>query len=104
MDRWRRYEVRVDGASVGALRAGGTLTAHVTPGVHELRVHIDWCASPPLRFRAVAGECHVFRCGNALRGWRALFARSVALGRPGEYLWLEKAPADARIAGPDATA
>lgn len=97
-DRLRRYDVRIDDTSIGALDARGTLTAMVSPGEHRLRVHIDWCASQPLRFHARPGIPLSFRCGNRLRGWRILLAGLVVLLRPNDYLWLAEAGDDSRSA------
>ena len=54
--RLRAFRIEIDGRDVGALRAGGTLNAEIEPGVHEVRVRADWCASRPVNLELAGGE------------------------------------------------
>jgi hypothetical protein len=44
-DRFRRYTVLVDGAEIGRLKRGETVTTDLAPGVHTLTITIDWTKS-----------------------------------------------------------
>ena len=87
-DRLRAYKVVVDGVTLGALRAGQSVTVPVLPGRHRLKLRIDWCGSREHEFEAQAGEQLSFECGSSLAGWRIFLALPYILFRTNEYLWL----------------
>lgn len=44
----RGFKIHIDGAVVGSVRNGGSLTFAVPAGRHEVRASLDWQGSPPL--------------------------------------------------------
>jgi len=91
-DRLRAYVVNLDGATVGSVRAGKTVTVPVSVGKHSLALRIDWCGSPRVDFEARPGENVVFECGSNISGWRLPLGLFYILFRTREYLWLRKTP------------
>jgi len=45
VDRWRSYDVVVNGKVRAQLRRGETATIEVEPGQLEVHIEIDWCRS-----------------------------------------------------------
>lgn len=88
-DRWRAYEVKVDGVVVGSVRARESVTVPVNPGKHSLVLRIDWCGSEQIDFEVQPGEHVFFDCGS-LAGWRIVLAIFYILFRTREYLWLRR--------------
>ena len=90
VDRLRAYQVRVDGAVVGSVKAGESASFSVPDGRHSLIMRIDWCGSAQLGFEATAGEHLTFECGSSLAGWRLLLAPLYVTIRTDQYLWLRR--------------
>ena len=70
-DLLRAYQVLIDDQNVGLIRRGEVREIGVTPGVHTIRLKIDWCSSRELPIEIKAGEAIGFTCaaGSALRFW-----------------------------------
>jgi hypothetical protein len=89
-DRFRAYEILIDGSKVGSVGASQSATILVTPGVHSLGMKIDWCRSNVLHFEALVGNRLVFDCGSNMTGWR-MFLMSFNVGTHADsYLWLKQ--------------
>ena len=90
-DHLRAYKIVVDGALVGTVQAGQSVTLPITPGKHSLRLRIDWCASEEIPFEAQPEEPIIFECGSSLANWRVFMMFFYVLFRPRKYLWLRRA-------------
>jgi hypothetical protein len=51
-DRLRGYKVVIDGAAMGRIRNGETVSFEVSPGSHEVQMRMDWKRSEPFRVEA----------------------------------------------------
>src|SRR5437867_1769407 len=61
-DRFRAYEVVVDGTRIGEIRRDQSRTWNLEPGTHELHLEIDWCKSKSRMFTVKPGERIAFFC------------------------------------------
>jgi hypothetical protein len=55
-DRFRAYEIWIDGNLAGKIRRGERQRIEVAAGEHEVCLRIDWCRSPSVRVRLGIGE------------------------------------------------
>ena len=78
-DRYRRYKVLLDNQLVGCLRWGESRSFDVLPGLHTLRLRIDWSGSPERHPHLAPGETATFVCRPSGYGLLALFTRGGAL-------------------------
>jgi hypothetical protein len=83
-DRLRAYEVLLDDRKVGSLRSGETLNLRLEPGVHRLKLKLDWCSSP--EFELDGSTEHLLHCKA---GGSALMALIDIIFRPNKYISLE---------------
>jgi hypothetical protein len=72
-----RFEITVDGQSIGSLNYGDTVEEPVEPGHHTLRIRAGRYSSPDRSFDAADGEVVSFRCHGAMvwPRWAASFVR-----------------------------
>ena len=63
-NRYRNYEVYVDGKKLGKISNGETREYEVLPGQHSLVAKIDWCSSKSILFDMNAGEVKSFKVGG----------------------------------------
>lgn len=61
-DSIRAYKVHIDGQPVGGVRRGQTRDFQVGPGVHGVKLTVDWCGSPSYSVRLTEGEVAEFVC------------------------------------------
>ncbi len=47
-NRWRGYEIIVDGKAAGTISENETKAFNVSKGQHTITAKIDWCSSPDL--------------------------------------------------------
>ncbi len=47
-NRWRDYEIIIDGKAVGMISPNETKAFNVSKGQHTITAKIDWCSSPDL--------------------------------------------------------
>lgn len=47
-NRWRGYEIIIDGKAVGTISENETKAYNVSKGQHTITAKIDWCSSPDL--------------------------------------------------------
>src|SRR6478752_4856039 len=73
-DRFRTYEISLDGILVESVRYGGSASLSVSAGEHVLRLSTELWVSKDVSFVARPGECIAFACGNRLTGWRLVQA------------------------------
>ncbi|MVU78623.1 hypothetical protein GPX89_15375 [Nocardia sp. ET3-3] len=78
-DRLRKYHVFVDGAEVGQVGAGHSVTTEVDAGRHEVQLTIDWATSPTVTLDldpAQTGQLYCEPAANPLTAlYYSLFAR-----------------------------
>jgi hypothetical protein len=66
IELWRgRFEVQVDGQSVGSIEPKGTFSAAVEPGQHTLRIRHGRYCSPERELDVSDGQTALFRCYGA---------------------------------------
>lgn len=72
-----RFEISVDGRSIGSLDHGDTVEAPVEPGHHTLRIRAGRYSSRDRPFDAADGEVVSFRCHGAMvwPRWAASFVK-----------------------------
>jgi hypothetical protein len=59
-NRWRAYQLYIDGAKVGTIASGQTKEFNIGPGRHILYSKIDWCRSPEASFDVTTDEIKVY--------------------------------------------
>ena len=74
IDKFREYNVLIDGSSCGSIRNGGRFEYSISPGTHTLSLTVDWCSSNELSFQAKSNTPLIFVCSSNLRGFRSLLA------------------------------
>lgn len=47
-DKFRKYNIYIDGEKAGTIGSGETKTFNVQPGLHTVAAKIDWCCSQTL--------------------------------------------------------
>ena len=78
IELWRgRFDVTVDGASVGSLERQDTIETPLEPGPHTLRLRMGRYSSQPESFDAADGEVVSFRCHGA-QVWPKFVASLIA--------------------------
>lgn len=50
VNRLRGYKVILDGEEVGLIKNGKTLELNAEPGIHTIKVTVDWCSSQEISF------------------------------------------------------
>jgi uncharacterized protein (DUF58 family) len=86
-DRRRAYAVEIDGSAVAAVRVGETVELVLAPGVHAVRMRVDWCSSRTLELELHDGdragvECRARRASPLLLVWMTIgFPRYIGLRR-----------------------
>ena len=73
-NRFRSYKILVNGKELGKIKNGKTVTLDLEPGIHELRLEIDWCCSNSIEFEIAEGEEIEFGVGG---GSGSLFYRTI---------------------------
>ena len=58
-DRFRAYKVLIDGVRVGQVRNGETFECSANPGLHGVRLKLDWVASPEITVNVLPGATAV---------------------------------------------
>lgn len=80
-DRFRDYCVVVDGKRIGSIKDGGAFNTSIEPGVHTIRLRIDWTGSPAIEFEVKDDAPIEFVCSArpalfaALNVIRSVFSR-----------------------------
>ena len=78
IELWRgRFDVTVDGGSVGTLDRRDTLETPVDPGPHTLLLRMGRYSSQPQTFDAAEGETVTYRC-HGVEVWPRLVASLIA--------------------------
>jgi hypothetical protein len=78
IELWRgRFDVTVDGSSVGTLERQNTIETPIDPGHHTLLLRMGRYSSQPRPFDAADGEVVSFRCHGA-EVWPRLVASLIA--------------------------
>jgi hypothetical protein len=93
-DRFRDYEILVDGEPAGAIGNGGEIRIPVPPGRHTVRMKIDWAWSPEVTVEAEAGTERVLACGPNAHPLLVLLYITVLAKH---YLWLRDSGARALL-------
>lgn len=78
IELWRgRFDVTVDGSSVGTLDRQDTIETPVDPGPHTILLRMGRYSSQPHIFTAADGDLITLRCHGA-EGWPQLIASLIA--------------------------
>lgn len=80
-DRFRNYQVMLDGKIAGSVGACRALTVPAKPGRQSFVLRIDWCCSEKVDFD----------CGRNCPGLRVFFVIFYVLFFSQEYLWVQRA-------------
>jgi len=86
VDRFRAYEIVVNGQVRGELRPGETREVSVEPGEAGIFLRIDWCKSRTLRVHASSESETRLTC-RPRSIWTAIYG--ITFGR-GNYVQLER--------------
>lgn len=73
-NRFRAFTVFINGAKIGKIRNGQTITFPINPGDHELFVKIDWCESNAVVVSVPDGVTADFTCGSGFAAQRLIAA------------------------------
>jgi len=90
-DRFRAYQIFLDGKRISTIRNGQTKELSVSPGQHELSARIDWCGSNALRFTISEGEKPVFLIQSNFRKEHVLMSLWTILFERNSYVNLDRA-------------
>ena len=85
-DRYRAYEVMVNGTQRAKIRRGERCSIEVEPGSVEVFLKIDWCTSRSIEIEDLAGGAEL-RLACRPRG--VLTALYRAFVKPDDYMLLE---------------
>jgi hypothetical protein len=78
-DRFREYQIQIDGQPRFSIRRGGRQALELTPGPHQVRAAIDWTGSPDLDVLIVADSvttCRVEPAGSLFSAFWRIWGRS----------------------------
>ncbi|GAA1936111.1 hypothetical protein [Kitasatospora viridis] len=90
-DRYRRYQVLMDGQPAGTIGHGETRRFEVPPGAHRLQLAVGQCTSRTLASATAPGEVSCYVCGPSRRLARNVFATVADLTtRRNDYIALER--------------
>ncbi len=87
-DRLRAYKIRIDGKTVGTIRAKETKDISIVPGEHDVVITIDWARSNIVKISAMEGKVVEMECGSNLVGWRLMLILVYVTFLRHKYLWL----------------
>lgn len=90
-DVLRAYKIMIDGQEAGRIRRGQRVDLPVRQGKHDIRLTIDWCASPVVPVQVDRGEVARLYCEP--NGGPARQAMYAAASNPGQYIRLVRVPA-----------
>jgi len=62
-NRWRDYEIIIDGKAVGMISPNETKAFNVSKGQHTITAKIDWCSSPDLIVELDENQTQTFSVG-----------------------------------------
>jgi hypothetical protein len=60
-NRWRDYEIVIDGKAVGMISPNETKAFDVSKGQHTVNAKIDWCSSPDLIVELDENQTQIIR-------------------------------------------
>lgn len=88
VDRYRAYEIVVNGEVRAQIRRGEQVTVEVDPGQVDAHLRIDWCKSRPVKLNLALGQVALITCRP-----RSLFTAlyGVTVGR-NDYIQLDVEP------------
>ena len=87
-NKLRAYSIFLDGARVGKIKDGETVTYPLSPGSHTVQARIDWCRTKPVEITVKPGQDIPLEVGCYAGGWRLLLALFDAIW-PGRWLYLK---------------
>jgi hypothetical protein len=88
-DRFRAYQVVLDGAVIAEIKNGKEIEFHATPGKHSVFLSIDWCRSNPVEFENSGADVEL-ECGSNSRGAKVFSALKNVTSNTDQYIWLKK--------------
>ena len=71
-DKYRCYEIIIDGMLYGNIGDGETKEIDVVEGSHSIYLKIDWCRSNELIFIESKDKFIEFECGNSVKGLKKI--------------------------------
>ena len=87
-DRFRAYKVLIDGERVGQVKNGQVFARPADPGVHRVRLKVDWVGSPEITVNVLPGATAVLAASAKPREGGLTMMVEASLGRH-EYILLE---------------
>lgn len=90
---WRNFVVWIDGRRVGKIKPGTTWELHVSPGMHDVSVSMDWARTLPYHIDASPGSKVelIIRRADGRTWWKNVLpiVISAALAQPIAGVFLE---------------
>lgn len=93
-DRFRAYKVLIDGVRVGQVKNGEAFECSADPGVHHVRLKVDWVGSPEVTVNVPPGATAVLAASAKPRKGGLTMMVEASVGRH-EYILLEARSDDA---------
>ena len=87
VDRLRAYKIELDGSLLGEIHPEQSVVLDIPPGMHRIRLKIDWCSSNCIDFKIAPDEIVEFDCGNKTS--LGLILLYITIFR-NKYLWLQR--------------
>lgn len=85
-DNLRAYEIFVNGAKAGEIRAGSSVSLPLENGASRIFLKIDWCRSNEIELNLRDAETADLYCGNKAGVILGIYYIVFA---PDRYLWLK---------------
>ena len=68
VNRFRNYQIYIDGRNIGTIANGETKEFPITAGQHKVIARIDWCSSQEIDFEVGETQTIFFRIGGFKNG------------------------------------
>ena len=89
VDKMRAYQVILDDKKVAQVKEGEAVEVDCPNGNHKLKIKLDWCESPTIKF-SVDNEPARFECGSNLTGIKLFFILFYVIFRRKNYISLRQ--------------
>lgn len=84
----RKYVIIINEVEVGSISSGEAFHYELEPGLHSVRLKIDWCKTAPVNFEVTDGKNTEVFCGANYTDWKANF---MAFIKPNKWLYVRVA-------------
>ncbi len=88
-DKYRCYEIIIDGMLYGNIGDGETKEIDVVEGSHSIYLKIDWCRSNELIFIESKDKFIEFECGNSVKGLKKILTLLYISFFKNKYLYIK---------------